>query len=80
VPEPITPEPAESFSKADLDTFGSAFADIARRAQADPDEVLNGPYHNACRRIDAAALDDPDRWVPSSRAQRTRDRTPVKGD
>ena len=80
VPEPITPEPAESFSKADLDTFGNAFLDIAHRAQADPDEIINGPYNNACRRIDAAALDDPDRWVPSSRAERTRNRTPIKGD
>lgn len=78
VPEPITPEPPESFSKADIDVFADAVIDIAKRAEQDPDEVINGPYRNACRRIDAAALDDPDRWVPSSRAERTR--SAVRGD
>ena len=48
------------------------------RAQADPDDVLEGPYHNACRRIDAAALDDPDRWVPTSRVERSKGG--VRGD
>ncbi len=78
VPEPITPEPPESFSKADIDAFADAVIDVARRAETDPESVLTGPHHNACRRIDAAALDDPERWVPSSRSQRTR--STVKGD
>ena len=71
VPNPMTPEPPESFSKNDLDTFADAVIDIARRAEANADDVLEGPYRNACRRIDAAALDDPQRWVPSSRSERS---------
>ena len=75
VPNPMTPEPPESFSKNDLDTFADAVIDIARRAEANADDVLEGPYRNACRRIDAVALDDPQRWVPSSRSERSGART-----
>lgn len=78
VPEPLTPEASESFSKEDIDAWADAMLDIARRAQTDPDEVLEGPYRNACRRIDAAALDDPDRWVPTSRVERSR--SGIRGD
>ena len=78
VPEPLTPEASESFAKEDIDAWADAMIDIAKRAEANPDDVLEGPYRNACRRIDAAALDDPQRWVPTSRVERARGG--VRGD
>ncbi len=68
VPEPMTLEPSESFSKADLDTYAEILADISRQAYEDPQLVKRGPERSTVHRLDAAALDDPERWALTWRA------------
>jgi glycine dehydrogenase subunit 2 len=68
VPEPMTIEPSESFSKDDLDTYAAILADVARLAYENPDVVKEGPKRSAVHRLDPAALDDPERWALTWRA------------
>jgi glycine dehydrogenase subunit 2 len=68
VPEPMTLEPSESFSKADLDTYAEILADISRQAYEDPQLVKRGPERSTVHRLDVGALDDPERWALTWRA------------
>ena len=68
VPEPMTIEPSESFSKDDLDTYAAILADVARLAYENPDVVKEGPKRSAVHRLDPTALDDPERWALTWRA------------
>jgi glycine dehydrogenase subunit 2 len=68
VAEPMTLEPSESFSKADLDTYAEILADVARDAYEDPERVKAGPQRSTVHRLDASALDDPERWALTWRA------------
>lgn len=68
IPEPMTIEPSESFSRADLDTYSEILAEVARRAYADPESVKTGPARSTVHRLDASGLDDPERWALTWRA------------
>jgi glycine dehydrogenase subunit 2 len=68
VPEPMTLEPAESLSQADLDRYAEVLARVAEEARADPEVVKTAPHRTAMHRLDAAALDDPARWASTWRA------------
>jgi glycine dehydrogenase subunit 2 len=68
VPEPMTLEPSESFSKADLDAYAEILGNISRQAYADPELVKRGPERSAVHRLDPGALDDPERWALTWRA------------
>jgi glycine dehydrogenase subunit 2 len=63
VPEPMTLEPSESFSKTDLDTYAEILADISRQAREDAELVKAGPQQSSVHRIDPGPLDDPARWA-----------------
>jgi glycine cleavage system P protein (glycine dehydrogenase) subunit 2 len=44
IPEPVTLEPSESYSRADLDTYAEILAQIAREAHEDPELVRSAPH------------------------------------
>ena len=68
IPEPMTIEPSESFSRGDLDTYAEILAEVAREAYEDPESVKAGPQRSTVHRLDASGLDDPERWALTWRA------------
>jgi len=70
VPEPMTLEPTESYSRADLDEYAAILRTIAEEAYADPSFVHGAPYLSTIHRIDHEPLDDPERWAVTWRAYR----------
>ena len=47
IPQPFTPEPCETYSKADIEEFASIFQAISDEAHADPQLVKTAPHHAA---------------------------------
>jgi glycine dehydrogenase subunit 2 len=76
VPEPMTLEPTESYSRADLDEYAAILRTIAEEAYADPDFVHGAPYRSTVHRIDHEPLDDPERWAVTWRAYRRKHPAP----
>jgi glycine dehydrogenase subunit 2 len=70
VPEPMTLEPTESYSMADLDEYAAILAAIAREAYEERDTVLSAPHSSTIHRIDHSPLDDPAQWAVTWRAYR----------
>jgi glycine dehydrogenase subunit 2 len=70
VPEPMTLEPTESYSKEDLDEYAAILAEVAREAYEEPEVVRSAPHASTVHRIDHDPLDDPDRWAVTWRAYR----------
>ncbi|MFI5805121.1 aminomethyl-transferring glycine dehydrogenase subunit GcvPB [Streptomyces sp. NPDC051561] len=70
VPEPMTLEPTESYSRADLDEYAAILSEVAREAYEDPETVRTAPHRSTIHRVRPQALDDPARWSPSWRTYR----------
>jgi glycine dehydrogenase subunit 2 len=70
VPEPMTLEPTEVVSKADLDELADVLAAIAEEARTTPDVVRGAPHRTAVGPLDEAAANDPERWALTHRALR----------
>ncbi len=69
VPEPMTLEPCETFSKEDLDEYAAVLAKISAEAYETPDVVKNAPHKCAAhKRTNEAVLDDPEKWATTWRA------------
>ena len=68
VPEPITPEAGELWSKEDLDYWIEALAQACRESYSDPKMVSNSPYNQAIHRVDASRIEDPAHWAMTWRA------------
>jgi glycine dehydrogenase subunit 2 len=68
VAEPATLEPAESYSKADLDTYAAIMAEVVKEAYSDPELVISSPHRSQVHKIDPGPLDDPSRWALTWRA------------
>jgi glycine dehydrogenase subunit 2 len=69
IPEPMTLEPAETVSRADLDTYVAVLEQISREAYSDPEVIRSSPHRSTVHQIDAGALDDPERWALTWRAR-----------
>jgi len=63
VAEPMTLEPAESVSRADLDAYAEIIARVAQEAYDDPETVRTAPHRSAVHYLDPAPMDDPARWA-----------------
>lgn len=62
VPEPMTLEPTESATRAELDGYVDMLGAVLREAHEDPARVDAAPERSAIHRIDESSLDDPARW------------------
>ena len=81
VAEPMTLEPTEMVSRADLDELGSVLAAIAEEARTSPDAVRSAPHRGPVGILDEHAADDPERWAMTWRALvRKRAGAPAQGD
>ncbi|MGD2200141.1 MAG: aminomethyl-transferring glycine dehydrogenase subunit GcvPB [Candidatus Bathyarchaeota archaeon] len=68
VPEPFTPEPCETYSKADIDYWAEALKTVIEEARSDPEVVKSAPHRSSSHKVDPAPFDDPERWAMTWRA------------
>jgi len=68
VPEPFTPEPCETYSRADIDYWVDALRTVIDEAYADPELVKTAPHRSSNHNVVDGGFDDPDRWAMSWRA------------
>jgi glycine dehydrogenase subunit 2 len=70
VPEPFTPEPCETYSKADIDYWVAVLRRVCEEAYEDPEILRKAPHNSSMHVANAAPFDDPDKWGMSWRAYR----------
>ncbi|HKT55688.1 MAG TPA: aminomethyl-transferring glycine dehydrogenase subunit GcvPB [Microbacterium sp.] len=70
VPQPFTLEPTESYSKAEIDEYVAALAEVAREARETPEVVRTAPHNQTVHHTHHDDLDDPERWAITWRAYR----------
>ena len=68
VPEPMTLEPTESYTREDLDQHIAMLKAVAEESYADPDTVRSAPHRSAIHQVEHSWLDDPERWAVTWRA------------
>jgi len=68
VNEPMTLEPTESASRAELDDYVALLGEVLAEAENHPETIENAPERSAIHRIDETALDDPSAWALTWRA------------
>jgi glycine dehydrogenase subunit 2 len=59
IPEPMTPEPTESISKADLDRFSDIIHQLSQEAYTNPEIIRSAPRNCAVSLIDPTPMEDP---------------------
>ncbi len=72
VPEPMTLEPTESYSKDDLDEYVAILKQISNEAYSDPDFLHNAPYNSTIHRVKHDPFDDPESWAITWRAYKNK--------
>jgi len=70
VPEPITPEAGEMWSKEDVDYWIDVLAQVCREAYEDPELVRSAPHNQVVHKLADVSLDDPGTWATTWRAYR----------
>lgn len=68
VPEPLTPEAGEMWSKEDIDYWIDVLAQVCREAYEDPELVRSAPHNQVVHKLADAPLDDPAVWATTWRA------------
>ncbi|MES0362062.1 MAG: aminomethyl-transferring glycine dehydrogenase subunit GcvPB, partial [Anaerolineales bacterium] len=68
VPEPMTLEPTESYSKADLDEYAAILKHIADEAYTNPELIKTAPHNSTVHKTEHEMLDDPETWAVTWRA------------
>ncbi len=68
VPEPFTPEPCETYSKADIDYWAAALKRVCEEAYEDPELVKSAPHNSTIAKMNESELDDPTKWAMTWRA------------
>ena len=64
IPEPMTLEPCETFSKDDIDEYVEVIKTIRNEAYETPEIIMSAPHKAAShKRNDEEALDDPEKWA-----------------
>ena len=58
VPEPYTPEPTESYSKADIDEYVDTLKHVCEEAYTTPERVLNAPYNAPISKLESDHIQD----------------------
>ena len=81
VPEPLTPEAGEMWSKEDIDYWIAVLAQVIKEAYSDPELVKTAPHNQSIHALNSAPLDDPEAWAMTWRAflrKRKTRKTPPK--
>jgi len=65
---PLTLEPTESYSQAELDEYADIIRHIVHEAYTQPDIVKTAPHNSTVHRADHHPLDDPHAWAITWRA------------
>ncbi len=69
VPEPLTLEPTESYSREDLDEYAAILTHVAQEARRDPERLRRAPHNAPVHRVtDSGYFEDPARWAITWRA------------
>lgn len=68
VPEPMTLEPTESYSREDLDEYVGVLRHIAEEAYTNPEIIKTAPHNSTVHRIHHEPFDDPRQWAITWRA------------
>ena len=68
VPEPMTLEPTESYSQADLDEYIAALKQVAGEAYTEPDTIRTAPHNSTVHQTNHEPFDNPDEWAVTWRA------------
>jgi glycine dehydrogenase subunit 2 len=68
VPEPMTLEPTESYSQADLDEYAAILKKIADEAYESPEIIHTAPHNSTGHQIHHEPFDNPDEWAVTWRA------------
>jgi len=68
IPEPFTPEPCETYSKADMDHWAAVLKHISKEAYENPEVVKTAPHNSSTAQIKGEGLDDPKKWAMTWRA------------
>lgn len=69
IPEPMTIEPCESYTKEEIEEYCKVVEICAKEASETPELLKNAPYNTAMhRRVREAELDDPSKWAITWRA------------
>ncbi len=63
VPQPMTLEPTETPSKADIDEYIETLKTIFAEAHTDPETVKTAPHRSVCAQLDESNMDDPGKWA-----------------
>ena len=74
VPEPFTLEPAESYSRQDLDEYAEIIERVSQEAYSDAELVRSAPHRSSIARMDDLVVHDPARVVTTWRAWQKRNR------
>jgi glycine dehydrogenase subunit 2 len=69
VPEPLTLEPTESYSREDLDEYAAILAHVAEEARENPEHVCTAPHNAPVHRVtETRYFEDPALWAITWRA------------
>jgi glycine dehydrogenase subunit 2 len=68
VPEPMTLEPTESYSRADLDEYAAVLKQISEEAYTNPEIIKTAPHNGTVHQTRHEPLDNPDEWAVTWRA------------
>ena len=64
IPEPMTLEPCESYTKEDIEQYCKCVEIVTKEAAENPEMVINAPYKSASHKLaNPAELDDPAKWA-----------------
>jgi glycine dehydrogenase subunit 2 len=74
IPEPFTPEPCETYSKADIDYWCAVLEKVSEEAYSDPELVKSAPHNSCIHKITWDGFNDPDRWAMSWRAYKKKEK------
>jgi glycine dehydrogenase subunit 2 len=69
VPEPVTLEPTESYTKAEMDEYVAVMRHISNEAYTNPEIVKTAPHNSSGHRVvEQDYFDDPEKWAITWRA------------
>lgn len=68
VPEPMTLEPTESYSKAELDEYIAVLEQVSKEAYENPELVKTAPHNSVTHQPGHDTLDDPEKWAVTWRS------------